>query len=262
MIESEALALPGIRHGFFTRHGGVSTGIYDSLNVGLGSKDDPANVIQNRARVAAALGVRVHQLVTPHQFHSADVKVVEEPWPHGEGPKADAVVTRLERIAIGVSTADCGPVLFADPAARVVGAAHAGWRGALSGVLDMTVEAMERLGAEADRIVAVVGPTISREAYEVGREFRARFMEEDPDSEPFFDELVEGGKPHFDLPAYIVARLGRIGLSNVTDLGRCTYADEEFFSYRRATHAQEADYGRLISAIALHPLDGRDETRG
>ncbi len=251
MIECEALALPGIRHGFFTRHGGVSGGIYDSLNIGLGSKDDPANVLQNRARVAAALGLSAERLVTPHQYHSADVVTVEEPWEPGQGPKADALVTRVERLALGISTADCGPVLFADPKAGVIGAAHAGWRGALGGVLDVTVEAMERLGAEADRIVAVLGPTISREAYEVGAEFRARFLEEDPESEPFFDELVEGGRPHFDLPAYIVSRLERMGLGNISDLGQCTYGSEDFFSYRRATHRQEEDYGRLVSAIAL-----------
>ena len=255
MIESDALALPGIRHGFFTRHGGVSSGVYESLNIGLGSKDDRDKVLQNRARVAAALGLRADRLVTPYQHHSADVVTVEEPWEQGHGPKADALVTRADRLAVGVSTADCGPILFADPKAGVVGAAHAGWRGALGGVLDVTVEAMERLGAEADRIVAVLGPTISRRSYEVGREFRAHFLEEDPESESFFDELEPGGKPHFDLPAYIVARLERIGLTSITDLGRCTYEDGDFFSYRRATHRQEPDYGRLISAITINSRD-------
>lgn len=245
-------ALPGIAHGFFTRHGGVSTGLYDSLNTGLGSGDARTAVAENRARAAGRLGLPADRLASPYQIHSAEAVVVEAAWPLGEGPRADAVVTRRRGIAVAVGTADCGPVLFADAEAGVVGATHAGWKGALSGVLEATVAAMETLGAARRRIVAALGPTISAEAYEVGPEFVARFAAADAASARFFRPAPRPGHAYFDLPAYIVARLAGLGLASVGDLGLCTYRDEaRFFSYRRATHRGEADYGRLLSAIAL-----------
>ncbi len=252
-ITSEALsALPGIRHGFFTRQGGVSDGIYASLNCGVGSADDRGHVIENRARVTAELGVAADQLATPYQVHSPDVAIVDAVWPTGEGPKADAVVTRRKGIAIGVGTADCGPVLFADGEAGVIGAAHAGWKGAFTGVLEATVAAMESLGASRGRIVAVLGPTISKSAYEVGPEFRARFLDAAEANAAYFTPSDRADHHHFDLPAYIGSRLRAAGLGHVGDLALCTYADpDRFFSYRRTTHAGEPDYGRLLHAISL-----------
>ncbi|WP_333824478.1 peptidoglycan editing factor PgeF [Pinisolibacter sp.] len=253
MIRSNALsALPGIAHGFFTRDGGVSEGLYASLNVGLGSSDLRDAVIENRARVARALGVEDHALAMPYQVHSPDVVVVEEPWPHGEGPHADAVVTARPGLAVGVATADCGPILFADAGGRAVGAAHAGWKGAIGGVIEATIAAMEGLGAVRSDIVAVLGPTISSEAYEVGPEFVARFVGEDADHARFFRPSPRPGHAMFDLPAFIVMRLERAGVGRAENLALCTYGDEDrFFSYRRTTHRAEPDYGRLVSAIAL-----------
>ena len=255
-IEAGALALPGIRHGFFTRHGGVSEGVYGSLNIGLGSKDDPARVHENRGRVADAMGVSRDRLVTPWQYHSDVALVVDRPWAEDDRPEADAVVTAVPGLALGISTADCTPVLFADPVAKVVGGAHAGWRGALAGVLESTVAAMERLGARRERIVAVIGPTISQANYEIGHDFRDNFLAADPANARYFaePERSDGGatKPHFDLPAYAANRLGHADVGTVVDLRRCTYAEEDmFFSFRRTTHRREPDYGRLIAAIAL-----------
>lgn len=253
MILAPSLAgLDGVRHGFFTRAGGVSEGLYESLNIGLGSSDARERVMENRARVAAALGVAADRLVTPYQIHSPDAVVVSTPWPAGEGTRADAIVTATPGLAVGVSTADCGPVLFADAAAGVVGAAHAGWRGALRGVIEATIEAMEGLGAERGRITAVLGPMISADAYEVGPEFVARFLEADAGNAAFFVRSERPGHAMFDLPAYIAARLAAAGVGGVEDLGLCTYSDEaRFFSFRRTTHRGEPDYGRLVSAIAL-----------
>ncbi len=253
MIRSNALsALPGIAHGFFTRDGGVSEGLYASLNVGLGSRDLRDAVIENRARVARALGVEDRALAMPYQVHSPDVVVVEEPWSHGEGPHADAVVTARPGLAVGVATADCGPILFADARGRAVGAAHAGWKGAIGGVIEATIAAMEGLGAVRSDIVAVLGPTISAEAYEVGPEFVERFVGEDAAHARFFGPSERSGHAMFDLPAFIVMRLERAGVGRAENLALCTYADEDrFFSYRRTTHRAEPDYGRLVSAIAL-----------
>jgi polyphenol oxidase len=251
MIEADALKSTGIRHGFFTRRGGVSGGLYDSLNIGLGSKDSRENVLENRARVSTRLGASPDRLALPYQHHSADAIVVETAWRPGSAPKADAVVTASSGIALGISTADCGPVLFADTTARVIGAAHAGWRGALTGILESTIATMESLGARRRRIVAVLGPAISRNSYEVGPEFRATFLDHDPDNARFFAD-GPGGRPHFDLPAYILHRLGAAGIAHAENLARCTYREEDlFFSYRRATHRGEPDYGRLVSGIAL-----------
>ena len=252
LIEAPALAsLPGIRHAFFTRQGGVSEGLYGSLNGGLGSSDDPGSVRENRARMAQALSLVPDALISVHQVHSPDAVAVKGPWA-GERPRADAMVTDVPGVALGITTADCGPVLFADAEAKVVGAAHAGWRGALTGVLESTLRAMEELGAERSRIVAVLGPMISQDAYEVGADFKTRFLDQDGAHARFFRPGDRPGHDHFDLPAFIAARLGRAGIGTVVDLGLCTYSDQErFYSFRRTTHRAEPDYGRHISAIAL-----------
>jgi polyphenol oxidase len=253
MLQARSLrALPGIRHAFFTRAGGVSEGIYESLNGGVGSDDVPAKVAENRARMAAALGVAPDRLLSLYQIHSPNVVVAEAPWDAASRPRADAIVTRAPRLAIGIGTADCGPVLLADPQARVIGAAHAGWRGALTGVIEATVEAMERLGADRGRIAAAAGPMISQRNYEVGQDLVDRFRDADQDSGRFFRPAERPGHAMFDLPGYIAARLERAGIVQVEDLGLCTYADPaQFYSYRRSTHRAEPDYGRHISAIAL-----------
>jgi polyphenol oxidase len=244
-------SLPGIRHGFFTRQGGVSTGIYQSLNCGVGSDDTRAFIAENRERVSAALGLAPDRLTTPYQVHGKDVVTVTTVWDAGQGPKADALVTDRPGIALGVGTADCGPTLFADAEAAVIAAAHSGWKGALAGVLDSTLAAMEDLGAKRQRIVAVLGPMISQENYEVGPELLAQFVEADEDNAGFFKPSPRPGHSLFDLPAYILARLAKAGIK-ATSIGLCTYADEHrFYSYRRATHMGEADYGRLLSAITL-----------
>ncbi|KXF76732.1 polyphenol oxidase [Paramesorhizobium deserti] len=240
----------GIVHGFFTRQGGVSEGIYRGLNVGAGSRDEPQNVTENRRRVAQSLGVRPEHLLTVHQVHSPDVVTVTAPFP-GERPKADAMVTNTPGIALGTLSADCGPVLFADQEARVIGSAHAGWRGAISGILENTVEAMIALGADRSRIVAVLGPTIGPENYEVGPEFFAEFVARDADYERYFSPSRQENYKMFDLWSFIIDRLEASGVKTGA-LMQCTYADEaQFFSYRRTTHRGEADYGRQISAIAI-----------
>jgi hypothetical protein len=252
MIEATQLELPGVAHGFFTREGGHSTGLYASLNCGLGSGDDIAAVDKNRAIVSELLGVSPEHLLTVHQHHSADVQVVSKPWPQAERPKADAMVTRERGIALGVLTADCGPVLFADAGAGVIGAAHAGWKGALGGVTDQTIAAMENLGASRVNIVAVIGPTISKGAYEVGPEFPARFLDASKENSVFFRPSGREGRAMFDLPGYLAMRLKAAGLGSVVNLDVCTFADQaRFFSYRRTTHRRERDYGRQISAIVL-----------
>ena len=251
-IEAASLSLIGIRHAFFTRAGGVSAGLYESLNGGTGSRDDAGNVAQNRARMAAALGVEPGRLLTAYQIHSPTVVVAETPWSHDDRPRADAIVTRLRALAIGVTTADCGPVLLADPQAGVIGAAHAGWRGALAGVIEATVAAMEELGAARRQIRAAIGPMIRHSNYEVGADLIARFAAEDRASSRFFAPASRDGHALFDLAGYVAARLERAGVGHIEDVGLCTYAEaERFFSYRRATHRAEADYGRHVNAIAL-----------
>jgi YfiH family protein len=251
-LEAPALRLSGVAHAFFTRAGGVSSGLYRGLNTGIGSRDERTAVLQNRARAAAHLGVAPDRLATPYQVHGADAVVVEQAWGPGLGPRADAVVTNRPAIALGVGTADCGPVLMADAAAGVIAAAHAGWRGALGGILESTLAAMEQLGARREGIVAVLGPTISAAAYEVGPEFAPRFLDADAENARFFHASDRDGHALFDLPAYIVARLAAAGVGTIVDLGLCTYSDEaRFYSFRRATHRGEDDYGRNLSAIAL-----------
>ena len=244
--------LPGLRHAFFTRAGGVSGGVYASLNAGVGSDDDPGHVAENRARMAAALGVIPERLLTCYQIHSPGVAVAVTPWTAEARPRADAIVTAVPGLAVGVSTADCGPVLFADADARVVGAAHAGWRGALAGVTDATIAAMERLGAARDRIVAALGPMIRQRNYETGADLRDRFLAADPANARFFGAAVREGHFMFDLAGYVAARLAAAGVGTVEDVAACTYAEaDRFFSYRRMTHRGEADYGRHVNAIVL-----------
>ncbi|MES1990700.1 MAG: peptidoglycan editing factor PgeF [Pseudomonadota bacterium] len=245
-------AITHVSHGFFTREGGVSTDIYASLNCGLGSDDDKDAVTENRARVAKEIGVAAVNLLTVHQIHSADVVHVTDTWTPATAPKADAMVTDRTGIALGVLAADCTPVLFADTKAKIIGAAHAGWKGAFTGVLEATINAMVVLGATRGNIAAAVGPCISRDAYEVGPEFRARFVEAREANAKWFTPSARDGHFMFDLTAYVASRLEAAGIGTVTRLNTCTYADEsKFFSYRRTTYRAEADYGRQISVIAL-----------
>lgn len=244
-------ALPGIRHAYFTREGGVSTGIHASLNGGLGSNDDKANIAENRARMSRVLGVAPDHLISLHQVHSADVAIATGPWA-GDRPRADAMVTRTKAVALGILTADCGPILFADAEAGVIGGAHSGWKGAFTGIGEATLAAMEKLGARRERTIAVLGPTIGPNAYEVGPEFVERFVDARPDDARFFRPSVREHHAMFDLPSFIGARFTEAGVGRFIDLGLCTYSDpKRFFSYRMNTHLSEPDYGRLISAIVL-----------
>jgi len=240
--------LEGMPHGFFTRKGGASSGVYAGLNCGFGSADQHEIVAINRARVAEAMDVAPDNLVGVHQVHSADVATITAPTQ--DKPKADALVTGTPGVALSILTADCQPVLFADPKARIVGAAHAGWKGALYGVLEATLAAMEDLGADRANTTAVIGPSISQAAYEVGPEFLEDFLAEDPLYARFFAQ-GQGDKMQFDLPAFGLMKLRGAGVKAATWTRHCTYADPaRFYSYRRATHQREADYGRLIAAIA------------
>ncbi len=252
MIQSDALIAPYLRHGFFTREGGFSTGLFASLNCGMGSGDDVETVRRNRSVVASALDMAESRLVTVHQVHSATVIPVATPIDHAARPKADAMVSNVPGLALGVLTADCGPVLFADHDARVIGAAHAGWKGALAGVTGATLDAMESLGARRSRVVAVVGPAIGQGAYEVGPEFPLPFLESDAANARFFRPSIRPQHAMFDLPGFLANRLRGEGAGTVIDLALCTFSDaQRFFSYRRTTHAREPAYGRQISAIAL-----------
>jgi YfiH family protein len=252
MLASQLLvAIPGLRHAFFTREGGVSEGVYESLNAGIGSNDDPARVAENRRRMAERLGVMPAHFLSVHQTHSADVVVASGPWPGGTRPRADAIVTRSDGLAIGASAADCGPILLAEPNARVIGAAHAGWKGALTGIIESTVEAMEKLGADRNGIVAAIGPLIRQQSYEVGGEFVERFIEADAENGVFFIPTAREGHAMFDLTGYIRMRLENAGVLMIDDIGVDTYSDPRFFSYRRSVHRKEPDYGRHVHAIAL-----------
>jgi polyphenol oxidase len=246
-------SLPGIRHAFFTREGGVSTGIYESLNGGLGSKDDPAHVAENRARMAATLQVAPTHFLTAYQIHSPDVAVVTGPWAPDTRPHVDALVTRTPGIALGVTTADCGPLLFADPHARVIGTAHAGWKGAFGGVIEATIAAMEGLGATRGNITVAIGPLIRQASYEVGAEFVARFTATEAANTRYFIAADRPDYAMFDLAGYIRARLEKAEIVNVDDVVLDTYADKRFFSYRRSVHRNEGDYGRNIHALVLEP---------
>jgi len=244
-------AIPGLRHAFFTREGGVSDGVYAGLNGGLGSDDNPTHVAENRRRMAEQLGVEPARFLSVHQIHSPDAIVATGPWPGTARPKADAMVTAESGLAIGVTTADCGPILFVDPGARVIGAAHAGWKGALTGILETTIDAMEKLGAERNNVIAAIGPLIRQPSYEVGSEFVERFINADAENALFFLPGERDGHAQFDLAGFIRMRLENAGVLMIDDLGVDTYSDERFYSYRRSVHRKEADYGRLVHAIAL-----------
>ncbi len=245
-------AIGAVRHAFFTREGGVSGGIYASRNCGFGSADSAANVTRNRDRCLAELDAGATALVTACQTHSADVATVAVPWPPDAAPAADALVTRRPGLALGILTADCAPVLLADAAAGVIGAAHAGWKGALGGVLEATIAAMTALGAAPERITAGIGPCIGARSYEVDAGFRDRFLADSAGNHAFFVAAPRPGHVLFDLAGYVAQRLGAAGIGRVEAAPHDTCAEEAlFFSYRRATHRGEPDYGRCLSAIAL-----------
>lgn len=242
----------GVRHGFMTRQGGVSAGIYDSLNCGYGSDDDAGNVTENRTRAVARLDLPHEALATVYQIHSPDVAEVIAPWPRDKRPEVDAMVTKRPGVALGISTADCAPILFADPEAGVIGAAHAGWKGALTGVTEATIAAMVRLGADVERIHAAIGPCIAQTSYEVGPEFPGRFLAQDAGNRRFFVPSARAGHFMFDLPGYLAHRLALAGIGAIENVGRDTCAEADlFFSYRRMTLRGEPDYGRGLSVIAL-----------
>ena len=256
-LTSEPLGLArDVRHAFFTRQGGVSKGLFAALNVGLGSGDAPDHVRENRRRAAQLFDLEENALLTTYQVHSPKVKIVEEPWLPGKAaPQVDAMATRRRGLALGILTADCAPILLADAKAGVIGAAHAGWKGAIGGVIEATIEAMTSLGAQPKRIVAAVGPCIAQDSYEVGPEFPAPFVAEEPMNGRFFraDESADGEpRWRFDLSGYVTDKLARLGLAEVDALPHDTCADERhFFSYRRACLRGETDYGRGLSAIVL-----------
>ncbi|MFY9657263.1 MAG: polyphenol oxidase family protein [Methylocystis sp.] len=251
-FEADSLALAGLAHGFFGRCGGVSTGLYASLNGGVGSRDDAAHVAENKARMAKRLGVPAERLLVPYQIHSADALAVSEPWAPEARPRCDGLATRARGLALGVTGADCGMLLFVDAAEGVIGAAHAGWKGALYGVIEATVAAMQGLGARRKHIRVALGPMIDAASYEVGPEFVERFTAEDAGFLRFFAPSPKAGHSMFDLPAFIGMRAEQAGVASFENIRVSTYANEEScFSYRRSVHRGEADFGRLVSAIAL-----------
>jgi len=252
ITDSGLASLRGVRHGFFTRLGGVSGGLYASLNIGFGSDDDKSAVAENRRRAMAALALPEKALTTVYQVHGATAVPAAKPWAHADAPTADGLVTNRPGVALGIATADCAPVLFADEKAGVIGACHAGWKGAHGGITDATISAMEELGARRADIIAVIGPCIAQPSYEVGAEFRASFLELDPAYDRYFEHGVRPDKYQFDLPGFVTAKLKDAGVAQAGWLGRDTKAEEDaFFSYRRTTLNGEKDYGRLLSAIAL-----------
>lgn len=251
-ITADCLTSPHIRHGFFTRIGGVSGGLYASLNCGYGSRDASDNVAENRARVARHLGAELANVAGVFQEHGAVAVTINHMTERGSLPKADAIVTSTPGLAIGVLTADCAPVLLADPDAGIVAAAHAGWRGAVAGIVEAAVKEMEANGASRAAIRAVIGPCISQAAYEVGPEFEADVLAHSSHNTRFFMRRTPNTRPHFDLPGFVIARLEDAGVGSIETRALCTYADEsKFFSFRRTTHRSEADYGRQIAAIVV-----------
>jgi YfiH family protein len=250
-LASSNLKADGIRHGFFLRTGGMSEGVYASLNCGRGSNDLRDRIEENRARAAAQLSADSSKLIGPRQIHSAATAIVREAWEPGQAPEADAIVTDRPGLAISVLTADCAPILLASPEAGVIAAVHAGWKGAKAGIIESAVEAMQSLGAQPAQTFAVIGPAISQAAYEVSPDFQAAFMTEAEANGKYFSQAA-GAKPHFNLTGYVKDRLSRSGIVNIQDIGLCTYENESiFFSYRRSVHKKERDYGRQISAILL-----------
>jgi len=252
VVESKILAAPGIMHGFFTRHGGVSEGVYESLNGGVGSDDDPACLAENRRRMAMHLRIRYEDFLVPFQIHSAEALILDKVFSAAQRPRCDGLITATRGLGLGVTGADCGIVLFADADRQIVAAAHAGWKGALDGILEVTLAKMEKLGARRQSIVAVLGPTIGPKSYEVGTEFFARFVAAAKHFARFFVPSLNDGHFMFDLPQFIGFQLAAAGVGHFEDLGIDTYADEaRCFSYRRSVHREEPDYGRLVAAIAL-----------
>ena len=250
IIQSATLAAAGVKHAFFTRNGGVSEGVYASLNGGVGSSDARENVAENKRRMAETLGVSAERFLVPFQIHSADCLVVDKPWT--ERPRCDGLATATPGLVLGVTGADCGMILFADPKAAVVGACHAGWKGALSGVIEATISAMEKLGARRAETIVALGPTIGPNSYEVGPEFFAQFVAQSPEHARFFSPSVKAEHKMFDLPAFIGFRTEQARVASFENLALDTYADEtRFYSYRRTTHRKEPDYGRLVSAVAV-----------
>ena len=250
-LTADNLQAGGLVHGFFLRTGGVSEGIYASLNCGRGSKDGRHNIEENRARVAAQLGTSSGLLIGPHQVHSAKAVIATGAWKPDEAPAADAVVTNVRGLAVGVLTADCVPILLADSRAGVIAAVHAGWKGAIGGVIESAIDAMKSLGANPSRISAAIGPAISQAAYEVSAEFKATFLAASEASEKCFTQ-IGNSKPRFSLTAYVKDRIERCGVASLQDTSMCTYENESIlFSYRRSVHRGEPDYGRQISAILL-----------
>lgn len=244
--------ISSINHAFFTRQGGVSKGIYASLNGGTGSKDEWENIRKNRFLMAEVMKVSEDHFLSLYQYHSKSVITVKAPWPYNARPHADGMVTNVPGIALTIATADCGPVLFADSHNGVIGAAHAGWKGAKQGIIREILQEMEALGAEKSHIIAVLGPTITQKSYEVTSEFFYSFIEQDPFTTQFFKASDKGGHFLFDLPQYILRQLKDAGIQKSSFIGHCTYSEPElFYSYRRASHFQESDYGRLISSICL-----------
>ena len=244
--------IPGVAHGFFTRKDGFSAGLYESLNCGLGSDDDRDAVLRNRAHCAQHLGVDADFLITVFQNHTADVVTVMDSWDLEDAPVADAMVTNRKNVALAILAADCTPVLFADPDAEVIGAAHAGWKGALHGILKQTVTAMTSLGAQIPSIMAAVGPCIGPQSYEVGPEFKQNFLDHDSDYAQFFEDRGENGRPYFDLPSFVTDRLTETGITNIERINADTCIQENlFFSYRRSCLRNEPDYGRQLSGIAM-----------
>lgn len=252
ILAASLTGLPGIRHGFFTREGGVSSGLYAVLNCGFGSNDQHVAVAENRRRVASHLHAAADRVLTVHQVHSATAMAVKQDIPREDLPMADALVTTTPGLVIGVLAADCAPVLFADPEAKVIGAAHAGWRGAVGGILEATLDLMEAHGARRECIRTAVGPCIHQPSYEVGPEFEANVLALDQANSRFFASLGLQGRPRFDLPGYVAARLARSGVTSIEPSPLCTYTNESlFYSFRRSTHRKEPDYGRQISAMVL-----------
>ena len=245
-------SIPDVTHGFFTRKDGFSTGLYESLNCGLGSGDDRDAVLRNRAHCAQRLSVNADLLITVFQSHTAEVVTVTDPWDVEDAPVADAMVTNRKNVALAILAADCTPVLLVDPSAGVIGAAHAGWKGALHGILKQTVTAMTSLGAQTPSIMAAVGPCIGPQSYEVGPEFKQKFMDEDSGHARFFEDRGENGRPHFDLPSFVSNRLADEGVTKVERIKADTCAEGDlFFSYRRSCLSNEPDYGRQLSGIAM-----------
>ncbi len=247
-------SLGSVQHGFFTRQGGYSSGVYDSLNCGLGSDDDQETVFKNKAACATALGVGADRLLTVHQEHTADVITVSKAWTHGNAPVADGLVTKVPGIAIAVLAADCTPVLFAAPEAGIIGAAHAGWKGAISGIVENTVDAMTQLGAKRDQIIAAVGPCIGPNSYEVGPEFHDRFLSDNAHNALYFQPSEKTGHVYFDIGGFVLDKVRASGVNTAERLKADTYSQtDKFFSYRRSCHRDETDYGRQLSGIALAP---------